>query len=77
MTLADLSLGEPARITRVLDASGTVYRLMEMGLVAGAKVAIQKIAPFGDPIQLSVRGYALSIRRDDARHFDVEPAEKD
>jgi Fe2+ transport system protein FeoA len=74
VTLADLAIGVPARIVAVDDASSVVHRLMEMGLVNGAGVAIRKVAPFGDPLELQVRGYALSIRRAEARHFEVELA---
>ncbi len=76
MTLADLALGVPARITRITAQSAIVHRLMEMGLVPGVAVAVRKVAPLGDPMELDVRGYALSIRRAEARHFgvEVEPA---
>lgn len=74
MTLADLRIGVPARITRITTHSGVVHRLMEMGLVREALVAVIKVAPFGDPIALRVGDYTLSIRRADARCFEVEPA---
>lgn len=72
MTLADLSIGVPARISHVEDQSDVVHRLMEMGLVRGAPVEVRKVAPLGDPMELRVRGYLLSIRRREARHFRVE-----
>jgi ferrous iron transport protein A len=77
VTLADLEIGIPARVTRVGSEhpradTGILYRLMEMGLIAGAEVEVRKVAPFGDPLELKVRGYSLSIRRAEARFFSVE-----
>lgn len=76
MTLAELELGVRAKVVRVLEHRGIVLRLMEMGLTPGAAVSVQKVAPLGDPMELLVRGYRLSIRRNEARHFEVEPAER-
>lgn len=73
MTLEELGLGVRARVTRVRSPRGIVLRLMEMGLTPGAPVRVEKIAPFGDPMELRVRGYRLSIRKSEARSFEVEP----
>jgi Fe2+ transport system protein FeoA len=73
MTLAELDIGVPARVTNVETSRSVIFRLMEMGLVAGAAVEIRKIAPLGDPMELKVRGYSLSIRRSEARCFEVTP----
>lgn len=72
MTLADLPLDTPARVVGIDASHDVVHRLMEMGLVRGTSVTVRKIAPLGDPMELSVRGYALSIRRAEARRFTVE-----
>lgn len=73
MRLAELPLGTPARVTAIDASHDVVYRLMEMGLVRGTEVTVQKLAPLGDPMELSVRGYLLSIRRREAERFTVEP----
>lgn len=73
MTLEELGLGVRARVTAVRAPRGIVLRLMEMGLTPGAPVQVEKIAPFGDPMELRVRGYRLSIRKSEARRFEVEP----
>lgn len=72
MTLEELGLGVRAKVVRVRSHRGIVLRLMEMGLTPGAPVQVEKIAPFGDPMELWVRGYRLSIRKSEARHFEVE-----
>ncbi len=72
MTIAELERGRRGRITAVRERSSVVHRLMEMGLLPGAMVEVLKIAPFGDPLELRVRGYALSIRKREAACFEVE-----
>ena len=72
MTLDQLAIDQPARVTTVDSDEPVMLRLMEMGLVRGAPVRIRKLAPFGGPMELQVRGYLLSIRRDQARRLGVE-----
>lgn len=72
MTLDQLSIDQHARVTSVDTTEPVMLRLMEMGLVPGAPVRIRKVAPFGGPMELQVRGYLLSIRRDQARRLGVE-----
>lgn len=72
MTLAELAVGVPARVESVDSGTGIVHRLMEMGLVPGADVVIRRVAPLGDPLQLRVGSYDLSIRRREARSFRVK-----
>lgn len=72
MTLAELKLGVRAKVLRVHSHRGIVLRLMEMGLTPGASVTVEKLAPLGDPMELRVRDYRLSIRKSEARHFEVE-----
>ena len=56
-----------------LDGEGAVKRrIMDMGLTKGAQVTVRKVAPLGDPIELTVRGYELSIRKDEAAKVEVE-----
>ena len=72
MTLADLPLGTAARVTAIDASHDVIYRLMEMGLVRGTEVTVEKVAPRGDPMELSVRGYLLSIRKREASRFTVQ-----
>lgn len=73
MTLDQLALDRPARITSVDGNTPVLLRLMEMGLVPGAPVQVRKKAPWGGPMELKVRGYLLSIRQSEARQLTVEP----
>jgi Fe2+ transport system protein FeoA len=71
MTLDRLPLEQPARVVAVDSQDPVMLRLMEMGLVPGAPVTVRKVAPFGGPMELQVRGYLLSIRRDEAKKLTV------
>ena len=69
--LKDLSPGEQGKVVRV-DAEGALKRrLMDMGLTRGTMVTFRTVAPLGDPIEITVRGYELSIRKDEAAHIWV------
>ena len=70
--LKDHSPGEQGKVVRV-DAEGALKRrLMDMGLTRGTMVTFRKVAPLGDPIEITVRGYELSIRKDEAAHIFVK-----
>lgn len=72
MKLNELEIGKNARIVRV-DGEGTLRRhLLDMGLTPHTVVSVTKIAPMGDPIQLHLRGYELTIRKDDAGNIEIE-----
>lgn len=73
-TLADLAVGERGVIQRITAARPLAVRLMELGLVEGTEVTIKRRAPLGDPLELEVRNYALSIRRDEARCVRISRA---
>lgn len=70
-TLADLQAGERA-VIGALPTTDATQRLREMGLVAGTKVRLLRFAPMGDPLELEVRGYRLSLRRAEAALIPVE-----
>lgn len=74
MTLASLHVGERARVLAVEGADGVSVRLLEMGLVPGVEVALLGTAPLGDPLELELRGYRLSVRRSEAERVHVEPS---
>jgi ferrous iron transport protein A len=70
-TLASLLKGETARVASV-SGSGTISRrLMEMGIVPGETIRVVKSAPFGDPMEIKVRGYHLAVRKNEARMIEV------
>lgn len=70
--LARVPVGSTAIVSRVTGLRPVVRRLLEMGLVPGTPVTVQREAPLGDPVELRVRNYALSIRRSDALGIEVE-----
>lgn len=71
-TLKDMRPGESAKIVEI-NAQGTLKRrLMDMGLTRGSLVTFRKVAPLGDPIELTIRGYELSIRKNEAEYVVVE-----
>lgn len=72
MTLRDLKPGESGTITAVGGKGALRRRLLEMGLTPGAKLTVQKTAPLGDPIEIRVRGYHLTLRKDDAGEIEIE-----
>ena len=72
MTLKDLNIGETAVVGTVGGEGALRQHFLDMGLIPGTKVTLQKIAPMGDPIQIQVRGYELTIRREDARKIALK-----
>ena len=73
MTINELKLGQSAVITAVGGEGALRCRLLDMGLTPRAAVTLQKIAPMGDPIQIRVRGYELTLRIEDAKKIEIEP----
>ena len=71
LTLADLKPGQTATVTTVGGVDALHRRLLDMGLTPGVKVLLQKTAPMGDPLEIHLRGYALTLRLDDARNIGV------
>jgi ferrous iron transport protein A len=70
--LARLAVGEKARITAVGSIGPMKRRLMDMGLLPGAEVQVEKVAPLGDPIEVRIRSYHLSLRKKEAEGIAVE-----
>ena len=73
-TLRDVKIGETVQVVKLHGEGPVKRRIMDMGLTKGAKVTVVKVAPLGDPLELNVRGYELSIRKDEAEKVEVEPA---
>jgi len=74
MTLNDVEIGGTCTVTRLNDEGEIRRRIMDMGITKGATITVRKIAPLGDPIDITVRGYHLSLRRSDAANIEVVPA---
>jgi len=70
-SLSELPIGKEARVTSINGGGRVMHRLMEMGVIPGAAVKIVKTAPFGDPIEVRVRGYSLAMRRSEAAVVEV------
>lgn len=71
MTLTELPIGRDARVTAVNGESSVTRRLLEMGLIPGVTVNVIKSAPFGDPIEVRLRGYSLAMRKSEADAIEV------
>ena len=65
-TLRDVKVGETATVAKIDGEGATRRRIMDMGITKGVEVYVQKIAPLGDPVEITVRGYELSVRKADA-----------
>lgn len=72
MKLSDLKTNVSKKIIKVNGTGSLRHRLLEMGIIPGSQVQISKKAPLGDPLQIHIRGYELSIRKDDAELIEVE-----
>ncbi|WP_349820286.1 ferrous iron transport protein A [Catenibacterium sp. RTP21428st1_D7_RTP21428_210409] len=72
MNLKDVKVGETVTIKKVTGAGPVKRRIMDMGLTKGQSVYVRKVAPLGDPVEITVRGYELSLRKADAQMIEVE-----
>lgn len=75
MTLDDLKVGQSGVILSVGGQGALRLRLLDMGLIPGTRVTVRKSAPMGDPIQIYLRGYELTLRRDEARQITLKEGE--
>lgn len=71
-TLKEVAVGETAKVKRIGGNGPMRRRIMDMGITKGVDVFVRKVAPLGDPIELTVRGYELSIRKNEAEVIEVE-----
>ena len=72
MTLRDVKVGDTVKVTKIDGAGAVKRRIMDMGVTKGTSVYVRKVAPLGDPIEVTVRGYELSVRKADAEMIEVE-----
>lgn len=71
-TLKDVKVGQKAKVVKLHGEGAVKRRIMDMGVTKGVEIYVQKVAPFGDPMELTLRGYELSLRRADAEMIEVE-----
>ena len=71
-TLRDAKVGETVRVVKLHGEGAVKRRIMDMGITKGIEVYVRKLAPLGDPVEVNVRGYELSIRKADAEMIEVE-----
>lgn len=74
MRLDEINIGDECTVTKFNGSGEIRRRIMDMGITKGAQVSVRKVAPLGDPIELTVRGYRLSLRKSDAANIEVQPA---
>ena len=72
MTLRDVSVGQTVKVTRLNGDGPVKRRIMDMGITKGVEVYVRKVAPLGDPMEVTVRGYELSLRKADTEMIEVE-----
>jgi ferrous iron transport protein A len=71
MTLKDLKPGEKGKVVGIGEKGPMRRRIMDMGVTPGAEVKVIKVAPLGDPIEINIRGYELSLRKDEAAQIEI------
>ena len=74
-TLKQAKVGDTLRVVKLHGEGAVKRRIMDMGITRGTQLYIRKVAPLGDPVEITVRGYELSIRKADAEMIEVEPVE--
>ena len=72
MTLKDVRIGETCKVKRIHGEGALKRRIMDMGITRGVEIYVRKVAPLGNPVEITVRGYELSIRKGDAELIEVE-----
>lgn len=71
-TLKDVKVGQRATVVKLHGEGAVKRRIMDMGLTKGVEVYVRKLAPLGDPMELTLRGYELTLRKDDAQMIEVK-----
>ena len=71
-TLRDAKIGETVKVKKLYGEGAVKRRIMDMGITKGIEVYVRKVAPLGDPVEVNVRGYELSLRKADAEMIEVE-----
>lgn len=71
-TLKQAKVGETVKVVKLTGQGAVKRRIMDMGITKGVEIFIRKVAPLGDPVEVTVRGYEISLRKDDASMIEVE-----
>lgn len=71
-TLRNIAVGETAKVKRLHGEGALKRRIMDMGITKGDQIYVRKVAPLGDPVEITIRGYELSLRKDDADCIEME-----
>ena len=71
-TLRDAKVGETVKVVKLHGEGAVKRRIMDMGITKGIEIYVRKVAPLGDPVEITVRGYELSLRKEDADRIEVE-----
>jgi ferrous iron transport protein A len=72
MTLRDVKIGDTCKVKRIHGEGALKRRIMDMGITKGVEIYVRKVAPLGDPVEITVRGYELSLRKADAELIEIE-----
>lgn len=72
MTLNEVKVGNTVTVTKISGEGGVKKRIMDMGVTKGVEIYVRKVAPLGDPVEVTVRGYELSLRKEDAKIIEVQ-----
>ena len=72
MNLKEVKVGDTVKVVKLTGQGATKRRIMDMGITKGVEVYVRKVAPLGDPIEVTIRGYELSLRKADAAMIEVE-----
>ena len=72
MTLKDIKVGQTVTVKKIHGEGPVKRRIMDMGVTRGVEIYVRKVAPLGDPVEITVRGYELSVRKADAEMIEVE-----
>ena len=71
-TLRDIACGNTVKVKKIVGVGPVKRRIMDMGITKGIEIYIRKVAPLGDPIEVNLRGYELSLRKDEAEHINLK-----
>ncbi len=71
-TLKEVKIGETVKVVKLHGEGAVKKRIMDMGITRGVEIYVRKVAPLGDPIEVTVRGYELSLRKEDANMIEIE-----
>lgn len=72
MTLREVHMGQSVKVKKLIGEGPVKRRIMDMGITKGAEIYVRKVAPLGDPVEVTVRGYELTLRKADAEMIEVE-----